>query len=360
MSTFIGLKVLKNSCNSTPFRVLLHGQQGSARATFSDIFSFSRFPIGGAILKTRDIQEAAQQLQADLGLHSRALTRAVPSFGSRYPRLLTLYSKPFAVRRLRTDAAFVVRPPRQLVFNASGFQLFHAPINASEAAGELTSELADIARQIATEQLVVHELDHVTTGLIQFSDVQHLKAIAGLNVLGEMDLVADARAAQICARLEMFRAQERGKANYASRLQQQLLVMGTYAFPAFQAPAGKMHKRQRFLGLAMMAARVSGYLWNDCRLDEGELPIDTPIYPYVDLTGRILLCAFNPDRMLLGNAVDVDARLLKQTCDELDSVTFARSVARAGRLLEQVGPVAGPVANQLIANPEVRVGTGTL
>lgn len=309
-------------------------------------YQFSRL---GGDLSTRGIESVVQQLQTDLVLHGQRLSRVVPGFRKRYLPVLSRYSQPFAVRNLRSDAAFVMRPPSQLVFNAAGFRLFHAPIDASEASGELTLELATIARQIATEQLVVHELDHVTTGLITFQDVQHLKAIAGAGILGELDLIADARAARICARLEMLRAQERGIPNYASRLQQQFLVMGSFAFPAFRAPADKMHKRQRFLGIAMMAARVNGFLWNDCRLAEGALPIDTPIYPYVDLCGRILLCAFNPDRILLGNAVEVDPKLLRQTCDDLDRVPFARSVARAGHLLEQLGPVAGPIAEELLA-----------
>jgi hypothetical protein len=296
-------------------------------------------------LELHRIQEIAQWLQRDLGYHAPRMARAIPGYGRRFGPSLKVYPKPYLVKNLKTDAAFKLARSGQLIFNAAGVRLFHQPIDEKEACGALAPDMADVARQIAVEQLIVHELDHVSTGLIRFSDVQALKAIAGSNALGEIDLRADISGAQICARLEMFRAQERGAANYATRLQQQLFVMGTYAFPAFQAPADKSHKRQRFLGLAMTAARIHGFLSRGAKLEPGELPIDVAIYPQIDVSrGRILLFAYYPERFIWGHTTEVDPAFLAATCNGLDSEPFARSVGRAARILREIGPITNPVA----------------
>ncbi|WP_315752474.1 hypothetical protein, partial [Bradyrhizobium sp. SZCCHNR30922] len=141
-------------------------------------------------MELQRLQHIAQCLQRDLDYHSKRLARAIPGYARRFGPSLKLYPKPYLVKNLRTDAAFKLSPSGQLTFNAAGIRLFHRPIDEKEAAGLLPSDLADTARQIAVEQLIVHELDHVSTGLITFDDVQALKAIAGSNTLGEIDLRA--------------------------------------------------------------------------------------------------------------------------------------------------------------------------
>lgn len=290
------------------------------------------------------VQQVAQLLQRDLGFFGARLCRVVPGFRTHFAPVVSAYSRPFLVKRLRTGGAFRVGRPGELIFNYSGFRLFHGPIDRLESAGAIPPYEADVARSIAVEQLVVHELAHVSAGLIAFSDVQVLKALAGPNALGEDDLQADIAAAKICSRLEMLRAQEKRRPNYATRLLQQLLVMGSYALPAFGAPSDKPHKRRRFLGLAMMAARIHGFLEQGGQLRPGELAFDIPIYPLVDPgKGQILLSTFSPQRTILGSATEVDRSLLNLTLHELEHVPFQVSVARAAILLREIGPVTNPV-----------------
>jgi hypothetical protein len=302
--------------------------------------------LGEGFLNGRQIEKVVQTLQQDLIRFAPRLARIVPDFSSRFAPLLKTYSQPFLVRKLRSDGAFAVGPGRQITFNATSFRLFHDAIDRLERSCGIPGEMAVIAHQIAVEQLVVHELTHVSVGLVHFTDVQKFKGVVGVNALGELDLIADVTAARICARLEMFRAQEKGSMMYGSRFLQQLFVMGNFAFPAFGAPASKFHKRQRFLGLAMIAARAQNFLGRaSCKSEDGEFAMDTPLYPHLDdAREEILISAFDPDRVLWGGSVKVDSKLLKLTCDDLDSVPFAVSIARAGKLLHQMGRLKGPVS----------------
>lgn len=287
------------------------------------------------------LQSALQELQRDLGHHATYLARVLPDFRPRYQPLLEHYSQPFRVRRLDHDGAFEVNNRRrQLTFNATSYELFHQPISALQQAGGITRDHAEIAKHIANEQLTMHELSHVTVGLVHFADVAPFKELVGTRALGETDVVADVSAARICARLEMARAEEKGWAGYASRLLQQLYVMGQFAFPAFRAPADKPHKRQRFLGVAMTAALTRDFLRRDVgpNVKAGEFPLGTPMFPYLDEdSGRMLIGAFNPDRQIWGRLANVDPELLKQTLSGLDTVPFQVSVDRAARLLAQIG-----------------------
>lgn len=289
-------------------------------------------------MNTQEILECAHNLQRDLVGFTPRLSRAVPDFRARFAPVLAAHPLPFQIKKLRDDGAFAVAS-RQLIFNLNSFRLFHAPIDRMERQRLIAPDNATIARQIAIEQLIIHEMTHLTIGLISFEDVQHLKTLMGPNVLGELDLIADTTAARICARLEMYRAQEKGAANYAWRLQQQLFVMGNFALPAFGAPADKPHKRRRFLGLAMMTARLNDFLNQSGRkLPTIEYPIDTPLYPYVDpVSGIMLISAFNADRTIWGKTANVDIGLLKQTYHEIETATFAETVNRASILLKQTG-----------------------
>lgn len=301
-------------------------------------FTNRGFPFEEGSLNTQEILECAHNLQRDMVGFAPRLSRVVPDFRARFAPALAAYPLPFQIKKLRDDGAFAVAT-RQLVFNLNSFRLFHAPIDRMERQGLITADNASIARQIAIEQLIVHEMTHLTVGLINFEDVQHLKTLMGPNILGELDLIADATAARICARLEMYRAEEKRTANYAWRLQQQLFVMGNFALPAFGAPADKPHKRRRFLGLAMMTARLNDFLNQSGRkLPAIEYPIDTPLYPYVDpASGVMLISAFNADRTIWGKTANVDAGLLKLTYDEIETATFAETVNRASMLLKQAG-----------------------
>lgn len=321
-------------------------------------FFLTQYSAGEDNLTLRGLREGVLSLQKDLHVLGPKLARVVPDFSNRYAPVLQTYREPFRVRPLVNCGAFKASR-RQITFNATSFRIFQRPINAAEAAGTLTPDLAAIVRHIALEQLVLHELSHITVGLIRFGDVQALKGMIGVHALGELDLVADASAARIGARLEMLRAQEKGDANYASRLLQQLFVMGNYAFPAFGAPTDKPHKRQRFLGLAMMAARVHEFMRRDtpCKLERGELTVDTPLYPYFEPDGKMLVSAFAPDRILWGGgAVRVDPQLLSLTCEELDKVPFQVSVSRAAELLRAIAKFSGYPAYHAPERPLLAAG----
>jgi len=287
-----------------------------------------------------ELQESVEILHRDLLHHRAEITRARPDFEVRIGRYLSA-SKPFEVRPLASDAAFEFTEPNHFVFNANAFAAFHKPIDELERADGIDAQAAMDARQMAIEQLVLHELAHVGIGLVHFEDVQPFKEMVGVNALAEVDVVADGTAAHICAVLETLRAGERGPTALARRYLHQLMLMGSFAFPAFHAPPDKPHKRRRFLGVTMMAARVKAHLDAGVLpdVDAGELPLYAPIYPYTGDKGDILVCAFNPDRVLWGRKAKVDKNLLALTMDELDSSTFAVSLDRATRLLQQIGPL---------------------
>ncbi|MDR6660579.1 hypothetical protein J2W51_003149 [Tardiphaga robiniae] len=310
-------------------------------------------------MNTQDIVESARALQADLIGFSPRLSRVVPDFSSRFAPLLKAYPRPFLVKKFKNDSAFTVTP-RQLSFNLASVRLFHEPIDKMEHRKLMPPDIADIARHIAIEQLIVHEMTHLSVGLIRFDEVQTFKRLVGVNALGELDLIADATAARVCARLEMYRAQEKGTPNYASRLLQQIYVMGDFALPAFGAPPDKLHKRQRFLGLAMMAARLHDFLERGGRyLAASEYPIDTPLYPYVDIdAGVVMISAFNPDRTLWGTTANVDASLLKTACDNLEKVAFAETVNHARQLLNQIGVLQSPALQALSPNSKIELAVG--
>jgi hypothetical protein len=290
----------------------------------------------------RHLQTAVASFETDLRHHSRRLRRVVPDFRAFYQPALEVYSRPFRVARLPGDGAFAQDERRRLLtFNVAGFQLFHAPIDQLERQGAIPPEQAVIARAIANEQLVAHELVHVGQNLSHFEDVQVLKRLAGPQVLALLDVAADASAARLCARIEMLRAQEKGWTRFAWRLQQQLYVMGEFAFKAFKAPADKPHKRQRFLGLTMEAAMTNQALESKRapRRDAGELPLGTAVFPYFETDGSLMICALDPGLVLWGRPAAVDPDLLRLTCEEIDTAPFAVSVARAKVLLAQVGPL---------------------
>ena len=303
-----------------------------------------------------ELQAGVEILQRDLLHHRADIGRARPDFESRIGRRLSV-SEPFQVRRLASDAAFETDKLNRFVFNANAFAAFHKPIDDLERTGGIGAEAAAVARQMAVEQLVVHELAHVGIGLVHFEDVQPFKRMVGTDVLAEIDIVADGTAAHVCALLETLRADERGSLSLPHRFLDQLTLMGNFAFPAFHAPPNKPHKRRRFLGLTMMAARVKSHL-NVGSLPDvgaGELPLYAPIYPYTNCEGEVLICAFNPDRVIWGRAAKVDKILLALTLDEIDAAPFAVSVARASKLLQQVGRLS-LTSTEIVAVPSLAEG----
>lgn len=292
-------------------------------------------------MKIEEMREGIQVLQRDLMHHRADISRSRPDFETRIGRYLSP-SRPFDVQYFQSDAAFIMDQSGAVTFNASAIEAFHQPINDAEAGNRIGKEAAESARQMAIEQLVVHELAHVGIGLTHFEDVQFFKSVVGTDALGEIDVAADGAAAHICALLEVFRADDTRPLAIAHRFLEQLVLMGTFAFPAFKSPADKPHKRRRFLGLAMMAARAQYCIETGDVPDllRGDLPLEASIYPYCKDDGEVLICAFNPDRVLWGRTARVDVALLATTLDELDSADFAVSVQRATRLLSEMGTLA--------------------
>jgi hypothetical protein len=288
----------------------------------------------------RPIEETANRLRRDLELWGPALRKVIRDFDAGYLQTLIAYPGDFRVDLLDTDASFVTDiDSRSIVFNRAGIRAFVRPINRMAKRGEISGEIADIAREIAIEQFVIHELGHCRQNLISFDDVQQVKSLAGPMVLGELDVVADARTVEVCARLEYLRADERGGLCLASRVRDQLYVMGEFAFKAFKAPLDKPHKISRFLGLTMMAARAHSALESGVvpRRLEGSIELTVPLFPQFNLdTGSMLIFAFDADRIIWSMGM-VDPTLLKLTCVELDSAPFAVSIARATELLRQLG-----------------------
>jgi hypothetical protein len=284
------------------------------------------------------------ELQRDLGAWSNDLARVEPSFRRAYLPVLKQFDKPFDSQAFHgTTAAFVVdRDRHQLVFNSAALEVFQRQINDMERDSLIPVEMAAVARHIAIEQFVLHELPHLTIqGIGNYEDIAPLKKLAGREALAEFDLRADFLATRVGARLEMLRAGERGWQCYASRLLQQQYVMGEFAFKAFKAPAEKPHKRQRFLGIAMATALTRNALWNarPPRKSAGGLPIGTPIMPYFDTDGLMILFKFDPEKSMWGRPRTVDSNLLISTCAGLDERPFASSVDKAARLLEQYGTI---------------------
>jgi hypothetical protein len=114
---------------------------------------------------------------------------------------------------------------------------------------------------------------------------------------------------------------------------------GRICVKAFKSPPEKPHKVSRFLGLAMMAARVHHAIESGVEAGPsvGTLDLATPLFPQFDLSnGSIIVFAFEPDRLIWASG-NVDADLLRITCSGLDKAEFAVSVARATELLRQLG-----------------------
>ncbi|TGQ50844.1 hypothetical protein EN836_26960 [Mesorhizobium sp. M1C.F.Ca.ET.193.01.1.1] len=128
---------------------------------------------------------------------------------------------------------------------------------------------------VAVSLYLFHELHHITQKLIAFSDVQKLKRTAGLNKLGEMDLIADAVAAQIFAASNSV-DMDGGRLAYARSFLGALRFMIRFCFPAFGFPLDRKHKVQRAFGIVLMA------LSTERAIKSGELAtaFDAPLFPY--------------------------------------------------------------------------------
>lgn len=128
--------------------------------------------------------------------------------------------------------------------------------------------------EIATALYLFHEWHHVGQGLAEFEDVQVLKRTAGSDKLGELDLMADAVAAQIFA--AMITADQDGdRRYYAAAFLGAVKYMIQFCFPAFKFPRVKRHKAQRALGIVLMA------IFAERAVREGkiETAFDSPLYP---------------------------------------------------------------------------------
>lgn len=168
------------------------------------------------------------------------------------------------------DAGFVLdRSSDRLKLSVGGLNLIYAAGEEREF-----SKLAEEAFcEVALSLYLFHEAHHVTQGLIEHEDVQRLKRTAGYDKLGEIDLIADAVAAQIFAALH---AADSDRHTYAAAFFNALSFAIGFCFPAFGFPIESKHKVQRALGVVLMALSAERAI----RKDTIALPFDAPIFPY--------------------------------------------------------------------------------
>lgn len=204
------------------------------------------------------------------------------------------------------------------------------------------------------EVYVVHEILHIGQGLVRYRDVQKLKTVAPLDLLGLYDLIADHDAARFVAALSLARSGGSSRERFLNELLTTHFMVNAIALRTFKAPADKPQKRHRFLGIALHAALLHEVLSNNRwrEFEERRFSLETAIYPYCSLeTGQIVLTQPADCPRLLGIFAHVPIDFLQGTLNGLDSDPFEVTIQRAKQLLYLVGilPVDDDPSNEQVA-----------
>lgn len=266
-----------------------------------------------------------------------------PSVMYRMRATLETFPKPFTFR-------FFDGPDRDSAFHAdkeSGTIEFNlGPINGvyRRALGlPFDKETRRQAVQDALEQFLLHELYHGIQNLLPHSHVRMIAKMSSPLQIGIVDLFADRFAASARAEIECYRCGNFSEHFYLSRFLVELTLMLDLWVPHVKAPAEKQHKRLRFAGEALMAARAKHTLKFGIDARSDPLPLNTPLLPLVELADRSMaIMAFAPDPIFWLPPTDLDHKTLNAVqalLSGLDSQSAATSIKIAEALLRKFGKI---------------------
>ncbi len=260
-------------------------------------------------------------------------------------RTLQLYPAGIAVRRfdaVDTEGAFRIHPQtREIEFNLSPFRLL---------VEEVRKKICDPRERFeimveGVRQFVFHEVYHLTRqNFVLHSEAQAISHAASPNFLAMMDLAADIFAAKCGAMVECRKLGDNTESGYLDALYRKLLISLDFWVPRMKAPASKVHKRMRFWGHALMAARILSALDpNADAIDEG-LGLDVPLFPIVDFEReQILIFAISPEPVLWIAPTRINLELVQDIISNFErrsaidtierTVVILKSVLAAGCLL---------------------------
>jgi hypothetical protein len=280
--------------------------------------------------RRRLVECVAHNLQRELGLHSRDIENIYPG-GRRFLAGLEQFPKSFIVREFdesNSEAAFIANTVTgQLEFNINPLHGVYRLIARRIGSKQLRRELV----QCAVENFMVHEFYHAASRLTDHSDARLISRLASPDELAVIDLYADIFAAKCCSILACHRKGGSISELYYSEMLQQLIVGLEFWVPLVKAPPEKPHKQKRFMGAALMAARLAY-----APADDG-LPLDTPLWPWFNLeSGELLIMAWEPDPTVWAKAI-MNVEVLRDLSANIDSRPAAITIEAARRILISLG-----------------------
>jgi len=238
-------------------------------------------------------------------------------------------------------AAFRLNPYEgRIEFNSIPFMGIRGEVLKKVPGKDLRHDLVrDLVRGFGA-----HELFHA--GPQNMASVAIARAIAqGASSfqLGIMDLKADVFAGQCAAAIDCKKRNNSTDYFYFWNFQQQLVMNLDFWIPQVKAPAIKPHKRMRFLGQAMMAARIDDALQHFSDIDVGDLPLDVGLFPLTDSDGCALtILALSPEMAVWMEPRNINPSALANIVDGLESRRAAETVALARQVLYELGQCKAP------------------
>lgn len=264
------------------------------------------------------VECVAAELWRDVLLYQPLFERHLPIQIGRFVAALGRLPDPITVESLTgadAESAFKFEPATgELILNLDGILSVLRLIQASTRNRHYRRALC----KISVEQQIFHELYHFATDLVRHTDASWLSQNAP-EKLGEIDLRADVFAATAGALLERFRRSPDPDFEYYEAFYQQLVVMLEFALPIFGAPSEKLHKQQRFLGLALMAAGLKHMLESRKANSFTSTIFETPLWPiWTDDRNEFAILALAPDPVFFISPTAVDPNILGELLDNLD------------------------------------------
>lgn len=281
-----------------------------------------------------DPQHTLQLLYFDLHDCRVGARRLVPDIEKKLLSILGQFPRGFEAGDTKGSGAILL-DRGVIVLDRGAIEMMWETI--SSLGEDAETEAALLVRAI--ELFAVHETLHISQGIARIDDVQLIKRVAPLDVLGQLDLVADHDAARFVAALHVARGGGEGRQRYLEELLTTQVMINQVAPQTFKAPADKPHKRHRFLGIALHAALLHRLLstgrWME--FEERHFSLDEPIYPFVGVeVGQIVLTRIGSVSGPVVTIIQVLPSFLKELMDGLDTEKFATSFARVAKVIENI------------------------
>lgn len=271
-----------------------------------------------------------RELQRDLIVHEGRIRRFVTGYDDVLKPLKGV--KSFALTQEAGEAAFVLdKKSGRMAISSQGLDRM-----ISQAAKLERGRLGRANKRLAVETYVAHEVVHIGQNLADFADVQDIKISAGVELLGQMDLMADIRAGSVVAGVNLARKGPVDLLSYAKELKATLSFQGEVGTKAFKAPATKIHKVQRALGLALSVIHLDAAV----RIMEREpgwipsFPLDAVLWPIIGSDKRWTVLRLLPNIRVEHRSVALDDEDINSLVDLLHNAPFQDVVDAVRRSLE--------------------------